>query len=240
MTFFTQKFFITQAIKRKLASLSKVPRLFVALFIILLSLHIFACAENDKKTPYLTEQEKTENIIAQAKQKVVEDALKISQEYAREVKSSGFTQVLTADFLTSDTDYTKSQNLFTQARLLITKYEQKIRDYIFSMFSKMLQLDISPSYKNFIRDELSNFNQIFANSNAGKFYRLEKQAVDELEKTSKFLHNNRDKWSGTQGGEFTLKSADNKFYFKEEDARLTYHNQLTKIIAIAQQQQNLQ
>lgn len=240
MTFFTQKFFITQAIKRKLTSLSKVPRLFVALFIILLSLHIFACAENDKKTPYSTEQEKSENLIAQTQQKMLEDTLKINQEYAKELNSSGFMQVLTADFLTSDTNYTKSQNLFTQARLLITKYEQKIRDYIYSALNKMLQLNISPSDKNSIRAELSNFNQIFANSKAGKSWQLEKQVVDELEKTSKFLHNNRDKWSGTQGGEFTLKSADDKFYFKEEDDRLTYHNQLAKIIAIAQQQQNLQ
>lgn len=240
MTFFTQKFFITQAIKRELTSLSKVPRLFVALFIILLSLHIFACAENDKKTPYLTEQEKSENLIAQTQQKMLEDTLKINQEYAKELNSSGFMQVLTADFLTSDTNYTKSQNLFTQARLLITKYEQKIRDYIYSALNKMLQLNISPSDKNSIRAELSNFDQIFANSKAGKSWQLEKQVVDELEKTSKFLHNNRDKWSGTQGGEFTLKSADNKFYFKEEYDRLTYNNQLAKIIAIAQQQQNLQ
>lgn len=240
MTFFTQKFFITQAIKRELTSLSKVPRLFVALFIILLSLHIFACAENDKKTPYLTEQEKSENLIAQTQQKMLEDTLKINQEYAKELNSSGFMQVLTADFLTSDTNYTKSQNLFTQARLLITKYEQKIRDYIYSALNKMLQLNISPSDKNSIRAELSNFDQDFANSKAGKSWQLEKQVVDELEKTSKFLHNNRDKWSGTQGGEFTLKSADDKFYFKEEDDRLTYHNQLAKIIAIAQQQQNLQ
>lgn len=70
MTFFAQNFFRNQAIKHKLTSLSKVPRLFVALFIVLLSLHISACAENDKKAPYLTKQSRILNLYINFKKTI--------------------------------------------------------------------------------------------------------------------------------------------------------------------------